>query len=296
MALQFFLGLLEARLRLQGIRRRVFECRDGRRISFLEGGPPDAEKTLLLVHGLGSSNLNWIRVYKPLARRHRVIALDLPGFGKSPLPGELEFQTLRDHTASLIEFLESPHFPRPVVLAGQSMGGWISVKVALARPEHVEQLVLINSAGIYYEGIRELRALLTPTTREEVEALWGRIWYRIPAYYRPFWRESAAHMRTANVHKFMEKLEPEDFVNEDLKRLKVPVSVIWGRADRLFPADTVDRIVEAVPSTRVHWLAKTGHVPPIESPKAFARAMLSILAAGPDERPVPPAQAHASRT
>jgi pimeloyl-ACP methyl ester carboxylesterase len=293
MVLQFLLRLFEARLRLQGVRRRAFRCADGRVISYLEGGPPDAEKTLLLVHGLGSSNLNWLRVLGPLSRRHRVVAVDLPGFGQSPLPAELEPQTLRDHTAALLEYLRGPHFPRPVVLAGQSMGGWISVKVALAAPEHVEQLVLINSAGLYYEGIRELRALLTPTTREEVEALWGRLWYRVPAYYRLFWRESVAHMRSANVHGFMDRLAPEDFVNDDLRRLEVPVSLIWGRADRLFPPDTVDRILEAAPSTRVHWLAKTGHVAPVESPRAFAAALLAILRSDADTLPVPPARAHA---
>lgn len=291
MALRFLLRVLEARLRLQGVRRRAYRCGDGRVLSYLQAGPPEAEKTLLLVHGLGSSNLNWLRVIVPLAREHRVIAVDLPGFGKSPLPGELKYQTLRDHTGTLVDFLQSPHFPRPVVLAGQSMGGWIGVKVALTHPERVEHLVLINSAGLYYEGIRELRALLTPTTKDEVMALWGRIWYHVPAYYRPFWREAAAHMKIANVHEFMDRLEPEDFVNEDLKHLEVPVSVIWGRADKLFPADTVDEIVAAAPSTRVHWLARTGHVPPVESPRAFVAAMRAILRAEGPARPQPPARA-----
>ena len=140
MAQDFLLRLLESRLRLRGVRRRTHRCADGRVVSYLQAGPPEAEKTLVLVHGLGSSNLNWIRVIVPLARDHRVIAVDLPVFGKSPLPGELKYQTLRDHTNALIDFLHGPHFPRPVVLAGQSMGGWTVCGFASAHPERTSAL------------------------------------------------------------------------------------------------------------------------------------------------------------
>lgn len=291
MALAFWIGVLEGLLRIRGIRRRTHTLGDGRTVSYMEAGRPDADRTLVLVHGLGSSNLTWVRVMRGLARRHRVIALDLPGYGKSPATDRVADATLPGLVAALEDFLQSPIFSHPVTLVGQSMGGWVVIRAALRRPDRIEQLVLVNTAGIYRGGIEGLRAVLHPKSRDEVHAFWKLIWYRTPWFYKPFWRAAAVHMQSASVHRFIDNLGEADFVNKDLPKLEVPVNVIWGRTDKLMHIETVDDIVRAAGSARVYWIAKCGHIPPLEAPTTFVRLLEAITGSAPEDRPLRPTEA-----
>jgi pimeloyl-ACP methyl ester carboxylesterase len=288
MGLQFWLGLVETWLRLHGVRRRRFDRPSGGHLSYLEAGR--GEPTLVLVHGLGSSNMTWVRVLRRLARRHRVLALDLPGYGKSPLPQGKNYANVSDLSDALVEFLHGPAATGRVILIGQSMGGWVSTKAARNAPGSVRELVLVNTAGVLYEGIEQLREILSPMTRAEVEAFWKRVWFRTPRYYRPFWKEAAQHLQAPSVRGFLESLQESDFINEDLPRLEVPVTVIWGRADSFIPAQTVDLIVDAVQSTRVYWMARCGHIPPLERPREFV-TLVDAVARSDDASPLPPAEA-----
>lgn len=101
-------------------------------------GPP-----MLLVHGLGGSHMNWCAVAPRLAERHRVWALDLPGFGRSrPLAGRTTVRELQAATVRCLEALAD----EPVILVGNSMGGMISMLVAERHPEKVAALVLVDAA------------------------------------------------------------------------------------------------------------------------------------------------------
>src|SRR5579872_3381500 len=98
---------------------------------------------MLLVHGLGGAHLNWMAVGPQLAARHRVYALDLPGFGRSPLAGR------RSTIAANIDLLSRAIkrlSPSSIVLMGNSMGGLLSLGVAAQHPDLVEGLVLVDPA------------------------------------------------------------------------------------------------------------------------------------------------------
>lgn len=294
MALELVLRGLEGQLRLRGCRRGAVVLPDGTQLSYLEKGPPTAEHTLVLVHGLGTSNLSWARVLLRLGGRHRVLAPDLPGFGRSQIVAGHEFATIPQLAQAVVAFLESDACAGPVALVGQSMGGWVSVKAARSASDRVEQLVLVNTAGVLYPGIEDLGTAVRPTTKDEVYAFWKRMWFRVPTYLRPFWRVASAHMRTRHVGHLIETLRPEDFINDDLMHLTMPVSIVWGRADRLIPIDHVDLLRERLGSTRIYWLAKCGHIPALEQPREFARVLDGIVRAPPEARPEPPRSAHAA--
>ncbi len=295
MALDFWLRMVEAGLRLRGIRRHSVELPGGQHVSYLEGGRKKPGPVFVFVHGLGSSNLAFIRALKPLARRHRVVALDLPGYGKSPLVEGHPGLTLPQLAEAVAAFLASSLFGGKVVLVGQSLGGWIGVKTARLRPDKVDQLVLVNSAGILFDGIEELRKALSPTTRDEVKAFWKRIWYRVPWYYKPFWRASAEHLQAPAVRTLLDDLREEHFINQDLPKLEVPVTIVWGRGDQLLPAHNVDALVQGLASTRVFWVAKCGHIPPLEQPRTFLRILEGVANAPPEARPAAPVQAQGRR-
>ena len=113
----------------------------GARVSHLEEG--EGEDTFVLVHGLGGSHLNWSSIREPLAKRGRVLALDLAGFGRTA-PGP-DGASVHANTALLSRFIEAKN-ARRVVLIGNSMGGYLSMRVAAERPSLVRAVVLVDPA------------------------------------------------------------------------------------------------------------------------------------------------------
>ena len=100
---------------------------------------------LLLIHGLAGSYLNWMSVADRLAINHRVRALDLRGFGLTPL-GRGQNSSLEANQALIEGFLEKV-VGGPAILLGNSMGGRLSLQVAASRPDLVSRLVLVDPAA-----------------------------------------------------------------------------------------------------------------------------------------------------
>jgi len=102
-----------------------------------------AGSTLVLVHGIGASYLSWQPVMASLAERHRVLAIDLIGFGFTPPHGRKA--TVQRNARLVTDFIETVTL-EPVTLVGNSMGGLIALLATLAEPELVERLILVNPA------------------------------------------------------------------------------------------------------------------------------------------------------
>src|SRR5437870_2371634 len=98
---------------------------------------------MLLVHGLGGSHLNWLSVGERLAQRRRVVAIDLPGFGRTPAAGR--GFTMADHV-SVLDAVIRELAEEPLTLVGNSMGGLLSIALAARRPSTVGAVVLVDPA------------------------------------------------------------------------------------------------------------------------------------------------------
>src|SRR5213080_1174038 len=127
--------------KLEGLEERTAEIKGVRMRYFIGGtGPP-----LVLVHGLGGSAWNWTELAPLLARRHRLLVLDLPGHGgSSALPAVSGLEPYADRVALVAE--REGMLPAPVV--GHSLGGAVVLRMALRRPGDVSALVLAASAGL----------------------------------------------------------------------------------------------------------------------------------------------------
>ncbi len=111
-------------------------------VNYVEMG---SGEPVVFVHGLGGCWQNWLENIPALARTHRVIAPDLPGFGDSPLPGwEVSIEAYGRLLDLLVRQLETG----PVNLVGNSMGGFISAEVAVNQPAAVKRMVLVSAAGV----------------------------------------------------------------------------------------------------------------------------------------------------
>src|SRR6478672_7523281 len=130
---------------------------EGRPLNVIDVGPRDtAEDPIVFIHGLAGSWQNWLENIPHFARDRRVIALDLPGFGHSPMPAE---KISIDGYGRTVEALLDEIGAEGAEIVGNSMGGFIGAEVAIQFPERVKRLVLVSAAGLSIEKQRNDHAL-----------------------------------------------------------------------------------------------------------------------------------------
>jgi 2-hydroxy-6-oxonona-2,4-dienedioate hydrolase len=242
-------------------------------------GPP-----LVLVHGMFGDFADWETVLEPLAGGFRVVAPDLPGFGASAKPDaaydtEFFLNWLRG-------FLDALNIER-TVLVGNSFGGEIAVLFALAHPERVQRLVLASSGGLRFYSEAERSEIQSKFSVENFKALTPAIhaWM----FGAIFAEKGAAWKRY--LEKQNRKLLRDDFgdyavalyrsittafslyFEEELTRLRIPVLLVWGDRDVVFPMPLAERALGLLPNGELVILEGAGHAPQLENPEEFVAAL-----------------------
>jgi pimeloyl-ACP methyl ester carboxylesterase len=262
----------------------------------LGAGPP-----LLFVHGLAGRWQNWLENIPRFAATHRVVAVDLPGFGASPLPRE------PISIAGYARFLEGVCDALAIdaaAVVGNSMGGQIASELAIASPQRVERLMLVSAAGISAEqvqrdavmtGGRVVAAAMTrsvarhatlarrPGTRRIALSFVVRHPERLSA---PLAREL---MGGAGKPGFTPALEAvlTHRISERLPQIACPTYVVWGEDDHVIPVRDVRRFERLIPDVRTEVWPDTGHVAMLERPERFNALLEAFLGERPGERPAP---------
>ncbi|WP_104525804.1 alpha/beta fold hydrolase [Blastococcus atacamensis] len=269
------------------------------------GGPADGP-VLVLVHGLGGSHLNW-DLFAPLVREHaRVLAVDLPGFGRSE-PGT-RTAGVAANVAVLHRFLDEV-VGEPVVLVGNSMGGMISVLETGEHPEKVRGLVLLDPA------IPGPRRALDPLVAVTFAL------YALPFVGERFlWWRRQRNSALARVREMLQLcgVDPDSVPSEVIDRsvtlleerqdvagmdkaflaaarsllrlladprryrsamasIAVPVLLVHGDRDRLVPVAAARDISRQHPAWRYAEWAGVGHVPQLQEPQRLATEVLAWL-------------------
>lgn len=235
-------------------------------------GPDDGEPWLLL-HGLASSALAWRPVVAQLARSGcRLLVPELSELGGSRLPhGGL---AVSDGVAVAAALIEREFAGRPATVAGNSLGGWIAVRLALSRPELVSRLVLVDAGGYREQDWERIEELVTVTRPDDVEPLYGALFQRVPlalrvgrrAFFRTYSSPAVqgVHARIA---------EPDAYGDRELATIAQPAALIWGEQDGLFPITGAERMAAAMPRARLYPLADAGHAVQWERPQELAGAI-----------------------
>jgi pimeloyl-ACP methyl ester carboxylesterase len=258
----------------------------GTEVNVLSAGR--GRRTVVLLHGFGDTHATWRNVVPALARRHRVVALDLPGFGASrALPGAL----LDGQVAAIGGVLDALGVDGPVALAGNSMGGAAALRFALAHPERTERVVAIAPAGlgvgvpIWWRmlsgqllSLRLVLMALEVVPPPFVESVARQIFLRLvvhdPARIdRATLRELGRRYRTRRDiedlyqlgHLLVAELASGTLLDR-AEALDIPLLVIWGRQDRLVPVDHGEALAARVAGSRLEVLDGCGHCPQIERP------------------------------
>ncbi len=268
---------------------------DGREVNYCELGEGPA---ILFVHGLGASWQSWLEQMPEFAASHRVVAMDLPGFGYSESPSEdISIEYYARWTAKFINLLGI----ESAAVVGNSMGGFVSAELAIKSPERVQRLVFV-SAAIFWQNRRRAqplvqlaklsdavvaRALVRATddiaTRRRLRyAALASAGFRFPQYVS----DELAHemvrsaRRTDGFLPALEALAGYD-LEEELPKISCPTLIVWGRNDQLVSVKDAERLEDLIPDSRREVFERTGHVAMLERPERFNRLLREFLAEAP---------------
>ena len=242
---------------------------------------------LVFIHGLSGSWVNWLENIPHFATSHRVIAMDLPGFGHSPMP--VDRISISGYARIVDELLQGLDIDRAVIV-GNSMGGFIGAELALQFATRVEKLVLVSAAGLSIEHQRNepvlrvlerLEGFLIYTggwtaTRSETltrrprmrRQLMKLVAHRAESLPAPL---IAEQIKGSGKPGFVPALDAlSDYpIRDRLGEIASPVLVVWGENDRLVPVRDAHEFGRLIPDARVEVWPETGHVAMLERPAAF---------------------------
>ncbi len=232
-------------------------------ISFIHVSPERPSQTLVFIHGFGGRARQWRYQIQAFAQRNRVIAIDLRGHGRSSwVEHGYEMERLLADMTAVLDYLQ---ITEPFVLVGHSFGGALVTEFAIRYPERVRRLILIASAGEYrlarpYRLIFNLPDpvlhLLQPVANRVLDA-------SLPA------------MRNLYLHNLRHWQGWELF-----PRLQMPVMVIMGNRDRVFPQAAFSRVGELVPpNSEVIHVSVSAHMVMLERRDAVNRAIERFIEA-----------------
>jgi pimeloyl-ACP methyl ester carboxylesterase len=270
---------------------------DSLQINYVEAGKGE---TLLMIHGLGGNASHWKRNIETLSKKFRCIAVDLPGYGSSSKVERAEANTQLDFYADIIaSLLKKLKIPTAVIM-GHSMGGQVSMILALKYPALVNKLVLVAPAG------------LETFTATEANVLTG---YATTAFYMA--QDSAAIAKSYHANFFRVPDAADVLVNErialkqcagfeaycrqipmgvkgmlahpvaaELQKIGQPVLVLFGEQDALIPnkflhpsltVTTVAAMAKSIPGSSIQMIPEAGHLLQYEKPEAVNEAVIHFL-------------------
>ncbi|HEY3283640.1 MAG TPA: alpha/beta fold hydrolase [Armatimonadota bacterium] len=277
---------------------RFVECADvkGRAVKLWlrESGRVDAPP-LLLLHGLGITGLTWKWVAEELGGRFRLLAPDLPGFGRSDKPSFLD-ATGEGVAAVVVGLLDALGLPS-VTLVGHSMGGGISLATAVLHPKRVSGLVLMGAAALDQPvppAIRYARLPLAAWAIRLMPPAWLALGY-LDAYHRP--QRDTRDVVRAYVSSLRSGRGPEGYVRaaralrydrfrtiaERIPSVCCPTLLLHGARDRVVPPWVPERLSHEIPQARLTLLPEVGHMPQEETPSEVARLLSAWSACIPCE-------------
>lgn len=273
------------------------ELESGIEVAYIDEGNQNAKETLLFIHGLGSYLPAWTYQINSLKDSYRVVAIDLPGYGRS---SKEKYEGSMRFFASVVKELADKLRLKNVSLVGHSMGGQISMMAALMYPDWPQKLILVAPAGFetFDAGQKDwFRSVFTPdlvklTPVESIQTNFANNFYQIPKEAH-FMIEDRITMRTASdfegyCYIIVQSVNGmvDEPVFDHLREIKIPVLAIFGEQDNLIPnpylnggrsRDIGRQGVDQLPNGRLEMIDKAGHFVQFEQPEQVNQLILSFL-------------------
>src|SRR5271165_7152023 len=247
----------------------------GQSIHYSEAGQGP---TVILLHGLGANAGIWVANIGPLSAHYHVIALDQIGFGHSDKPLiDYKIATFVDF---LYGFMQSQRIVK-ATLVGNSLGGWIALDFALQHPEMVEKLVLVDAGGLSFESAPPT-INLNPASLDDTKKVLAVVFYNqamvtdlaVAAVFSRHLKDNDGYTIRRTMDGIITTNQRED---TKLSSVHTPTLVVWGANDALLPLSMGERFHSGISGSKLVAIKECGHVPQLEKPEEFNRALLDFL-------------------
>jgi pimeloyl-ACP methyl ester carboxylesterase len=265
---------------------------DGTRVNYAELGS-GPRMAIVFVHGLSGSWQNWLENIPHFARERRVLALDLPGFGHSPMP---EWEISIESYGRLLHRFCDELAVGDCAVVGNSMGGFISAEAASAQPDRFEKLALVSAAGVSSVRLRRQPAETVARMATAAAPLLLKLQER--GLRRPRVRSATFKGLFQHPEELRRELLLETFQNgagrpgflpavqglvgydilDQLTEVDVPTLIVWGRNDRVVPPQDAAGFAQRLRNSRTVIFDDTGHLPQLERPTRFNHVLETFLA------------------
>lgn len=260
----------------------------GGALRVLEGGKG---RTVVLLHGRGGAASTWFVYLTALARGHRVLAVDLPGFGMSSAPEGMP-ATAEDGVRFFTEPVEELLLqvaPGPVAVVGHSLGGLVALELALRGRVPVERLALVDAMGLGPEMVRRARLFFRSGPERLARSLGPWAWSRLmPPPPTPLGERLGAlgyellavpEGRDAGAGAFntlVPVVGPVFHRRERLGDVKVPVLLVWGEREDVLPLSLAEEAARRLPHARL-LRVDAGHSPHQDHPERVLPELKTFL-------------------
>jgi pimeloyl-ACP methyl ester carboxylesterase len=270
MAMTFWLR--RSTLRRAGFRKTNISTTVGKQTVWYGGTGP----MLVLLHGAGDQAGTWYRVAPELKRHFQLVIPDLAGHGESdPAKGVLSLGTLLTALEQLLDSV--PWRNTPMVIAGNSLGAWLTMLYAQKHPHRVTRAILIDGGPI--NSASEMG--LMPKNREEARTVLDAVLDSSSPRRPNFVLDDLVRVSNSGPISRLLAAGEEDMskylLEDKLGSFQIPVDLIWGASDRLVPLDYAKKLQSLLPRCTLTVVERCGHGPQLERPRELVRVLWRLL-------------------
>jgi pimeloyl-ACP methyl ester carboxylesterase len=263
---------------------------DGARLYYYAAGTRGAGEPVVFLHGFPTSGHLWNEVVAQMPSGHRIVVVDLLGYGRSDPPGTRSL-SLRAHANRVVGLLDALCIASACIV-GHDVGGGVAQSLAIHWPERVSRLALVDSVAFNRwptRDVRIARALLPlvkrlptnwllPIVHADLERGYcdaPRAVHSIDKYQRPFNSDEGRKVFL----KHLASLDPRETqeLAPRLKEIAVPTAVLWGADDPFLPQALGRRLAAAIPGATFDVIDDARHFTPEDSPREIARIVGRLL-------------------
>jgi pimeloyl-ACP methyl ester carboxylesterase len=237
---------------------------------------------VVLIHGLADNALTWKRILmapqEGWPEQMTLLAVDLPGSGKSPPPNDPQEYQVRK-TALKLKQLLAPRCPYWTVV-GNSLGGWIAAWLAIEWPEGINKMILLDSAGLKkLQNDSNISSFSEPTV-EGLKEFQKKAYYKTKEIPEHVWKAIVDRMKQSNSRDVKGAQIAEDDLEGKLFKVRTPTLVLWGEADQIIPIAVGKTLSAEIPGAIFRTVEKCGHMPQKECPLEVIRAISEMIRLG----------------
>jgi pimeloyl-ACP methyl ester carboxylesterase len=265
---------------------------DGMQVHMRDTGPRDDPYPIVLLHGMSSSLHTYEGWQTALQGRHRVISVDMPGFGLTGPSPQGDYR-IDAYTRFVLRLLDTLNLRR-VVLVGNALGGEVAWQTAVLAPERVRKLVLIDSDGYQpsvlsmplafqiasMRGLRWVSERILPRSlvASSVHAVFGdpskATKDKVDRYFE-------LNLRVGNRRALFQRMDQAQFGSNSalIRRVQQPTLVMWGEKDEMISPDQGNLFCRDIPQCKLVTFPGLGHLPQEEDPQTTLKVLQAFLGA-----------------